>query len=386
MRSFNPKQRLIPIASKSDVVVGPNKHERNVSDIVYKAPISPLPVEYKDIDDEFHKFIEEALDISFNGKKVPLFTMYSLQRFSEKQQMSEHSDSDGNPLTNFMTVTRENNPQKSSVRNETFNIPGDRDYTYLIREVLADNGTEHYEVHTMKQPFGVDLTYTLNFICTSFEMLNTFNMKLNRLFSSIQKYIKPNGHNMRVNLIDISDSTTYGTEEQKFFIQTAKFQIPAYIIMSEDFQVKLVPKRIAILMDGDKAIHSSGGADVCITECPTEDGDVEFKNVVVTISFKEFEDLVKFEIDDDVNFLNFNLTNVRRMKVFVNNMSVFHDEGFEVKNGDEIKVKIIPVDQTKPSEVILGGKSKTKTFSNTSSELAYDDFDNYSTDFIDVIP
>lgn len=382
MRSFNPKHNLVPYKEK-EVLKGGEIHQNNLTNVFYKAPITPKPLEYKDIDNAIHKYIEENINLQYEGVKVPIFTTYSLQRFSEKQQMFTHSDENGNVYSNFMTITRKNNPKDTTIHGSYKNIPGDKDITYLIRDVLDENGTEHYEVYTMKQPFGVDLIYTINFICTSFEFLNIFNMKVNKLFKSIQSYIKPNGHYIRVLLDSIEDTTEYGVEEQKFFKQTVTLKVPAYIIMEEDFKVKKVPKRVHI-NTGDRTRHiHKNKVDVCIDECPIN-GDKEFKKVVLTINFKAFENLVKFEIDDDIDFMSFDKTNIQVFKIFVNDTPYFVDNGFSVNKGDIIKVKVFSVNEDEQSTLIIGGKSRIKTYTTEVSESAEHDFDNYSTDFIDI--
>ncbi len=38
------------------------------------------------------------------------------------------------------------------------NIPGHRDYAVFYEPVLQENGTEAYDMYTMKQPFAVSVT------------------------------------------------------------------------------------------------------------------------------------------------------------------------------------------------------------------------------------
>ena len=78
--------------------------------------------------------------------------------------MATYSDENGNLLLNFKTVSRDNNPETGDNQGGLWNIPGDRYYTLSIRNVMDDNGTEHYEIYSMKQPFAVDLMYRINFI------------------------------------------------------------------------------------------------------------------------------------------------------------------------------------------------------------------------------
>jgi hypothetical protein len=162
--------------------------------ILEKAPVFPKALEYDDIDKAVFDFVDTSIPIVIDGKLIPTYTLYSNQRFSEYTQMWEHSDENGNLYLNFKTVNREKNPSFGDNQGKLWNIPGQRKYTLLQREVLDDNGTESYEIHTMKQPYAVNLVYTINFITTTIENLNKFNQKINKIFEARQCYIRPNGH------------------------------------------------------------------------------------------------------------------------------------------------------------------------------------------------
>lgn len=161
---------------------------------MHNEPYFPKPLEYEDIDKAVLEFVDTKIDIEFDGKKIPTFTWYSNQRFNEYSQSWQHTDENGNLLLNFKTVSRDNNPETGDNQGGLWNIPGDRYYTLRIRNVMDDNGTEHYEIYSMKQPFAVDLMYRINFITDKFAMLNVFNQKINKLFSARQCYIRPNDH------------------------------------------------------------------------------------------------------------------------------------------------------------------------------------------------
>ena len=81
-------------------------------------PLTPNSVEYEDIDISVINFFDEKINISDdNGNKIPIFKLLSNQRFSEYSQTWEHTDEDGNLLTNFKTINREINPNWNSARN-----------------------------------------------------------------------------------------------------------------------------------------------------------------------------------------------------------------------------------------------------------------------------
>ena len=148
--------------------------------------------------------------------------------------MWEHSDEFGNLYLNFKTVNRDKNPSFGKNQGELWNIPGQRKYTLLQREVLEDNGTESYEIYTMKQPYAVDLSYTINFVTTTVDYLNQFNQKINKLFAARQYYIRPNGHFIPMVIDEISDETAYSISDRKFYVQSVTINLKD--IASYDFR------------------------------------------------------------------------------------------------------------------------------------------------------
>ena len=128
---------------------------------------------------------------------------------------------------NFKTVNRYKNPSFGGNQGNLWNVPGNRRYTLLQKDVLDDNGTESIEVYSMSQPYTVDLTYTINFITVTLENLNVFNQKINKLFASRQHYIRPNGHFIPMVIDDISDETSYSISDRKFYVQSVTIKLMA---------------------------------------------------------------------------------------------------------------------------------------------------------------
>ena len=183
-----PKKNITKI-NKKQVPFGKQVRLGYQKKILDKSAIFPKPLEYDDIDKAVFEFVENEIDIAVDGEKVPTYTLYSNQRFSEYSQMWEHSDENGNLYLNFKTVNRDKNPSFGGNQGNLWNVPGNRRYTLLQKDVLDDNGTESIEVYSMSQPYTVDLTYTINFITVTLENLNVFNQKINKLFASRQHYI-----------------------------------------------------------------------------------------------------------------------------------------------------------------------------------------------------
>ena len=174
----SPKKNITKLSLKGGYV-GTRQRIENTKEAFEENLAFPKPVEYEDIDRAVLEFVKDEIHLQAEGKAAPTFTLFSNQRFSEYTQMWEHSDENGNLYLNFKTVNREKNPKFGGNQGGLWNIPVQRKYTLLQRQVLDDNGTESYEIHTMKQPYAVDLSYTINFVTTTIDYLNKFNQKVN---------------------------------------------------------------------------------------------------------------------------------------------------------------------------------------------------------------
>lgn len=355
MRSRQPKKEIVPVGFR-DPTVGYERRVGYQKEILHKETVFPKPLEYADIDDAFEVFIDKMLDlVDENGRRIPTYTLYSTQRFSEYSQTWEHTDENGNLLMNFKTVSRSNNPQWGENQGGLYNIPGNRYYTMLEKTVLGENGDEHVEVFSMRQPFTVDLSYKVNFVTNTFSMINTFNSMLNKLFRSKQCYIRPNGHYIPMVIDAIDDATSYGLEERKFFVQSVTIRAMAYIINEDDFKVSKFPKYPRLFMEGDRKRKK---ATVDISEQP----EYEYKSVELNISFEAFATKVEFEMDMDFNVSEIKTDNARDVRVFVNDMPIYTEKGFTLKNGDIVRVKIKKNDEREKSLVTFIGIDPNYTY------------------------
>lgn len=229
------------------------ERRRNLSKIILeKGTPFPTPITYEDIDSAFIEWVKDGLEISCDGKRLPTYKLFSNQRISEYTQTWSQKDDSGNIVMNFKTITRENNPKKGSENGNLFNIPGDRFYNMFCVPTLQENGTEAYDLYQMRQPFNVDFIFTLSIVTNKYELLNRFNEKVLNEFKSLQKYISINGHNMPMTLLDISDESDYSIDDRKYYSQSYKISLRAYIIREEDFRVISVPSRVKINVGGNE--------------------------------------------------------------------------------------------------------------------------------------
>lgn len=306
----------------------------------------PNPVEYEDIDDTFLDFVDNEIGLVANGQKVPTYTLFSNHRFSEFSQTYGHTDEDGNLLMDFKTVGRENDPKQGSGHGGLFNIPGNRRYTVGIRSVLDDNGTEHYEVSSMEQPIAVDLIYTVSYITADFSKLNDFNLRINKLFQSMQYYISPNGYEMPLYLDDVSDQTEYSIDNRKVFIQSATITLKGYVIPKDTLHIEKFPKRknIGYALDFN--------APKPVVEVEGTEGK---KDDAIVILFPKRSYITKFVYEgDNFEILGLEKENVRSVRVYLDGLEIINSlNEVVIRDGVEVTVRVIPVDFAYPAKLKL---------------------------------
>lgn len=368
MRGSQPKKNLTFVNLKTKETNGNIIRKSYAQDIVYKAPIYPKPLEYSDIDTAFNEFVENELGLTVNGKDVPTFTLFSNQRFSEYSQTWKHSDENGNIILNFKTINRSTTPQGGENQGGLWNIPGDRFYTLLQRSVLEDNGTESVEVYSMKQPYAVTLEYRVSFITDLFENLSTFNEMINDLFKARQCYIRPNNHYIPLILESVDDESKYSVSDYRFYVQTVTIKALAYIIHEEDIKVEKFPKRVHIGFVGDKSKKKKVNIDI-------EENEDELKNqtIKLSLSFEKWHDKADFQIDTDMVVQTIHKTNIRNMRIFVNDTPIYWSKGFSVKDGDRIRIKINQFDVKEEALLVFNGINPNYSYIDDTPESVSDE-------------
>lgn len=356
MRGTQPKRNLTFVKLTKEETNGNIIRKSYAQDIVHKAPIFPKPLEYADIDAAFKEFVENELGLTVNDKDVPTFTLFSNQRFSEYSQTWEHSDEEGNLILNFKTINRTTNPQGGENQGSLWNIPGNRFYTVLQRSVLEDNGTESIEVYSMKQPYAVTLEYRVSFITDLFENLSIFSEMVNDLFKSRQFYIRPNNHWIPLTLESVNDESKYSVSDYRFYVQTVTIKAVGYIIHEDDIKVEKFPKRIHLGLVGEKKKNKVA---IDIEECEDK---LSNQTIKLSLNFEEWHDKAEFVIDTDMDIQEIEKTNVRTMRIFVNDTPIYYDKGFKVKEGDKIRIRISQFDIKDKASLVFKGINPNYTF------------------------
>ena len=332
---------------------GDDRRLEMLSDILKSGTFLPNTVEYKDIDEEFTRWVESLKITSDDGVEFPTMKLFSNQRFSEYTQSWKHTDSNNNLLLNFKTVSRENFPQFGKIQNGYWNIPGD-DRFYLMKRqiVLDDNGSESLLDLKMKQPVAIDLNYKLTIFTTQYHSINDFNIIINKAFSSRQCYIKPNEHFMPMTLDGISDESSYSIDDRQFYGQTYNIKVLAYIITKEDYRVEEIPlKRGITIPVMGRPTHKP---DIAIEECENNE------DVVLTITYpkKTTNNVASFTIDMDMTVTDIETENLfNNYEIYVNGEKKDKSINIQFKDGDKIKVKTSKQLKNNEAKIILRGKN-----------------------------
>lgn len=332
--------------------VGKERRLELMSDILNNGTFLPKPVTYKDIDEDFRRWVEESLVItSEDGKEFPTMSLFSNQRFSEYTQSWKYTDINNNLMLNFKTISRDNYPQYGKIQNGYWNIPGvNRFYTMKKKIVLDDNGSESFLLLKMRQPTSIDFNYRLSIFTTKYESINTFNTLINKSFNSRQCYIRPNGHYMPMTLESISDESSYQIDDRQFYGQTYNIKIMGYIITEDDYRVEEVPLKRGLNIP--QMPNTSHSPDVEIEECDNNE------DVKLTIYFplKCNKNMVHFTNDTKFLIKDLTLDNIlNNYKLYVNGDIISKKEFILLNCNDEIKIVCQKIDKNKEAKFIING-------------------------------
>lgn len=312
----------------------------------------PQPLLLKDLDEAFEEWVKKIDIKSPEGTLYPTFVLYSNQRFSEYSQTWKYVDDNNNLILNFKTVTRENNPEHGKNNEGYYNIPGEQWFLMKKETVLDDNGTESLLLYEMKEPTAIDVKYKMSIFTDNYQDINQFNEKMNVIFESRQAYIFPNGHDMPLHLESISDESVYNIDDRQFYSQTYQLTLLGYIIPSEKLRVRQCPKKLGLKV-------AMGGKGRAFVEVIEDDTEVETP-LTYNVVFKQGADTVTFRMEDNLIVKKVDMENIYRglnYRLWVNGEKVENLIGFNLYEGDMVKMKIKATDEEFQSSIKIKGKN-----------------------------
>ena len=340
---------------KRPVSFGKERRLELVKEVLKDSTPFPKPVTYEDIDKEFVRWADEEIPVSFDGKKVETLSFFSSQRFTEYMQSWKDVDDKKNINPNFKYITRENNPKVGTMNGGMMNIPGERTYLMKRVEAMDEAGRIYYIDYRVKQPFAVDITYTLGLITNKYELLNEVNEAVMDKFKSIDCYIRPNGHFMAMKLADVSDESKYEIDDRRYYSQTYTITVMAYIMREDGFIVEERPK-LALKGFADGA---ASYAEIEETPCVwTEPSPYRYPNVALNIHVDSCSRSYTLKMDMDMKVTESETVNIRSFRLYVNDVIVSDESltGYVFKRGDEVRVShVVRYNPAEASDVRFTG-------------------------------
>lgn len=353
-------------------IVGKERRENLVKEVLQDNTSLPKPVEYEDIDKEFERWVSEELDISFEEQKLPTYLMLTNQRFSEYLQSWQHVDEKKNLILNFKAITRENNPKLGSIVGDTRNIPGDIDFLMKRVQAVDKSGHRYFIDYRVKQPISIDLIYTVSIFTNKYQLLNDFNMMMNEKFKAIDCYIRPNGHFMPMKLTDISDESEYNIDDRRYYSQSYAITVMAYIMSKDSFSVVEQPMLVFECFDGEvkpKTIIESFDPDI---ECD-DNPNSAYEQIEVITTIPRDKKGHGFRIDCDSEITSIVIQNVRYFRMSINGTYVDLDK--YLNNIESSCYKDVEITLDEPIKLNINDSikfdsvSKYKTFENSVIKL-----------------
>lgn len=398
----NPKH-IIKNFQNRKISIGVKRRENTAKIVLDKQPHFPKTVGYEDIDMEVFDWVDKTFDLVYDGKRLSTYKLFSNQRISEYGQTWKNLDDKGNLDINFKTLTREPNPQKGDIYGGNYTIPGQITFPIFKIKALDENGVEYLETYSMKQPFAVNLIYTVGVFANSYKMLNEMNTKMHCEFKSLERYIFPNGFAMPMELNSVSDESEYTIDDRKYYCQTYQIKVMAFIIREDDYVVTKVPSRIktkfvsgmnssmnrnrrkfdiqqysltkpvselegsdtckedAVLTSASKVetvdeimnepisglgieIEEMCGKQVCWEH--TEDELYVNRKILVIATLNYCEPVCEFVSDYNMSVESLELKNVKTYKISVNDIQVtVEDSDVDILAGDTVRIEVSALDE-----------------------------------------
>lgn len=319
------------------------RRENLVKEVLKDSTPLPQTLEYVDIDKSFKDWVESELAVTFEDKEIPTVALFSSQRFSEYMESWQNSDDHKNMMMNFKVITRENNPKPGTLHGGNMNIPGEP--TFLMKRVVqADkNGRPYFLDYRMKQPFCVDLIYTVSLVTNKYQLLNEFNMMIIKKFDAIQAYIRPNGHFLPMKLENISDESEYSMDDRQYFSQSFEIRVMAYIIQSDDLVTEerpIIRYRFGELEDRHNGAYvEMEELDPCESKYITP---YYYQPVVIRINFEGCDKDVKFKMVSNFVLDHFEVSdNVKcetPFRIWIDDTEIDYKDKFSINEGSTIRI------------------------------------------------
>lgn len=230
---------------------GVERREEIKEMITDKDTYLPKGVLPADLDMGFKTFVEQDLELTLKGKKVPVF-LIGLQAWNEYSKTWKFTDEYKNIKIPFISIVRNPDTQKGTHPGLIHNIPQGKKYVYA--EIPTwDGKRKGVDICKIPQPVPIDITYNVRVFAYRQKDLNEFNKNVHKKFQALQAYSQVNGHYIPCTLEKITDeSEVKDLENKRFYIQLYEFKSQGFIIDPKDFEITPMINRIFTIMEIEK--------------------------------------------------------------------------------------------------------------------------------------
>jgi hypothetical protein len=314
-----------------------------LDNIANKGTYLPKGILHEDMDGELINFVENNIDLSLAGEKVPVIFL-SAQRWAEFSKTWEYSDIDKNIKIPFITIVRKPDAQQGTNYAGSFNIPGRPTFTYM-KIPTWDGNRNGYDIYKIPQPVSVDIIYEVRLFCNRMRDLNKINRKMLTSFSSLEKYIRVNGHPIPLILESIGDESVISNiDERKYYVQLFTIKMLGYLLDEDDFIITpAISRGINFYEISDELYRATYQVNV----------DDQNKSICISVIFNSGVNNVNIPIELGATYSTINSTNTDSLIFKINGTTVTLP--FTVNNGDELFIKVNKTNVNLSSEIELSG-------------------------------
>lgn len=216
-------------------LTGKQQQRKLIDNIVKNDTFFPKGVHIEDMDKAVQETFKKDFEIVSEGKKVPVYDLFSIQRFAEYIKTWENTNTTKTVQLPFIAIVRE--PAKRGTNlGGIFNIPSIPKFNHFRRPVLL-NGRLSMEYYQIPQPVNIDLGYTVHFYTEKQRDVNKMDELMLHKFRSSQYYIFVNGHSMPLKMEGMDDDSQLSDlEARRYYHRTYTIILKGYIVNEEDFK------------------------------------------------------------------------------------------------------------------------------------------------------
>ena len=209
--------------------------EKLMNDADPKTKFVPRTIEFFDLDLSIKNYTENTLDLTLDGKKVPVFYLEN-ERWGEFSKTWKFTDNDKNVPTPYITVRRSGKENGTRLGGK-YRVAQNRKFRYYDVPILDDGEIIFLRFKT-PEPINVDLIYDVNLFTKYRVDVNVMDELILKKFASLQEYVFVKGLPFPVLLESIDETNNIeNIDGDKYIVGKYKFRLKGAIQKEEEFEI-----------------------------------------------------------------------------------------------------------------------------------------------------